>query len=236
MAGKGKSSQIQPPMIQAAARGLNTITGADQSWMSPGNPLSATVPSTAGRQYDFQVASNLNIRPRAEEAIGFGDLRALADAYYLVRLAIETRKDQLVKLKWVMKPIDDKKQPDQRCKDLTTFFKQPDQRHDWQDWLRMLMEDVFVTDAPAVYYHPNFGEKPYAFEIIDGATIKVLLDQFGRAPLPPDPAYQQNMKGVPTVNYTSKELIYKPRNPRSWKAYGYSPVEQIIMIVNIIMI
>lgn len=233
MAGKGKMTVISPPMIQAAARGLTTITGADTAWMSPGNPLQATVPSTAGRQYDFQVASNLNIRPRAEENVSFGDLRCLADAYYLVRLAIETRKDQLVKLRWVFKPTDDTAKPDQRCKDLTTFFKKPDQRHDWQDWLRILMEDVFVTDAPAVYYRENFGDKPYAFEVIDGATIKVLLDQYGRTPQGADPAYQQNMKGVPTVNYTTRELVYKPRNPRSWKAYGYSPVEQIIMIVNI---
>ncbi len=233
MAGKGKATTITPPMIQAAARGLNTITGADQAWMSPGNPLPAMVPSATGRQYDYATAVNLNITPRSEEGISFGDLRALADAYYLVRLAIETRKDQLEKLRWVVKPTDDKVKPDQRCKDLTLFFKKPDQRHGWREWLRMIVEDVLVIDAPAVYYHENMGDKPYAFEIIDGATIKVLLDQYGRQPVAPDPAYQQNIKGIPTVNYTTKELVYKPRNPRSWKAYGLSPVEQIVTIVNI---
>ena len=233
MAGKGRMTTIAPPMVQAAARGLNTITGSDQAWMSPGNPVTPGVPQAAGRQFDFGVGVNSSLSPRGEEAIGFGDLRALADAYYLVRLAIETRKDQLEKLRWVVKPLDDKIAPDQRCKDLMTFFKKPDQRHGWREWLRMIMEDVLVTDAPAVYYHENMGNKPYAFEIIDGATIKVLLDQFGRQPIDPDPAYQQNIKGIPTVNYTTKELVYKPRNPRSWKAYGMSPVEQIITIVNI---
>ena len=227
------TSDITPPMVQAGARGLQTITAADTAWMSPGNPLQAIVPNTAGRQYDFPVAANLVLTPRAGEAVSFGDLRGLADAYYLVRMAIETRKDQLVKLKWVIKPTDSKKKPDARCDDLTAFFKSPDKRHDWQEWIRMLVEDMMVIDAPTVYFHPNLGNSPYAFEIIDGATIKVLLDQYGRAPLPPDPAYQQNMKGVPTVNYTTDEMIYKPRNPRSWKAYGFSPVEQIIMIVNV---
>lgn len=224
---------ITIPMVSAAGRGLTTITGADTAWMSPSNPVTPIAPQTAGRQYDYPVATNLNIRPRATEATSFAELRTLADIYYLVRLAIETRKDQLVKLQWKIKPIDPKAKTDARCEELTAFFKQPDKRHGWQEWMRMLVEDVLVIDAPAVYYRANYGKKPYAFEIIDGATIKVLLDEFGRAPLPPDPAYQQNIKGVPTVNYTSDELIYKPRNPRSWKAYGYSPVEQIVMIVNI---
>ena len=38
---------------------------------------------------------------------------------------------------------------------------------------------------------------------------------------------------MPAVDYTSDELIYAPRNPRPHKVYGYSPVEQILMTVNI---
>lgn len=233
MAGKGKASEITAPMIQAAQRGLTTITGADTAWMGPGNALQAVVPGAAGRQRDYQVGVNLNVRPRSEESTSFAELRALADAYYLVRMAIETRKDQLVKLRWNIKPLDPKKQPDSRCEELNKFFKNPDKRHDWQDWIRILVEDVMVTDAPCVYFHPTIGKQPYAFEIIDGATIKLLLDTQGRTPLAPDPAYQQNLKGIPAVNYSTDELVYKPRNPRSWKAYGFSPVEQIITIVNI---
>lgn len=73
----------------------------------------------------------------------------------------------------------------------------------------------------------------YAFELIDGATIKPLIGADGRAPLPPSPAYQQVIKGLPTVNYTRDELLYLPRNPRVHKFYGYSPVEQILLTVNI---
>jgi hypothetical protein len=57
----------------------------------------------------------------------------------------------------------------------------------------------------------------------------------GRTPLPPDPAYQQVLKGLPAVNYSRDELIYAIRNPRTNRVYGYSPVEQIIMTVNIAM-
>jgi len=38
---------------------------------------------------------------------------------------------------------------------------------------------------------------------------------------------------VPAVDYAADELIYAPRNPRVHKAYGFSPVEQVQMSVNI---
>jgi len=68
---------------------------------------------------------------------------------------------------------------------------------------------------------------------VDGATIKVLIDDQGRTPMPPDPAYQQVLHGVPKADFDRDTLIYLPRNPRTAKIYGFSPVEQIITTVNI---
>jgi hypothetical protein len=70
---------------------------------------------------------------------------------------------------------------------------------------------------------------------MDGATIKILIDESGRTPLPPDPAYQQILKGVPAVDYTREELMYLKHNPRSHKVYGYSHVEQVLVTVNILI-
>ena len=64
-------------------------------------------------------------------------------------------------------------------------------------------------------------------------TIKRVLDNTGRLPAPPDTAYHQILHGMAAVDYTAEELIYRSRNNRSYKVYGYSPVEQIIMTVNI---
>ena len=50
---------------------------------------------------------------------------------------------------------------------------------------------------------------------------------------PPYPAYQQILKGLPAVDYKADELYYLPRNVRSHRVYGYSPVEQVVMTVNI---
>jgi hypothetical protein len=43
----------------------------------------------------------------------------------------------------------------------------------------------------------------------------------------------QVVKGVPAWTYTTEELVYSPRNLRSNRVYGFSPVEQVIMTVNI---
>jgi hypothetical protein len=58
------------------------------------------------------------------------------------------------------------------------------------------------------------------------------VDDKGRTPTYPGvPAYQQILKGVAATSYTAEELIYKPRNLRAWKIYGYSAVEQTIVTI-----
>lgn len=214
-------------------------TPPDQAWFGPGKPLKPTAPpETAGRAYDYPSAINLSSRPRQYEGLSFEQLRQLADSYDLLRLAIETRKDQMAKLSWSILPrkahggvARPKATP--RCKEIEDFFRRPDRIHDWTTWLRMLLEDVFVIDAPALYVRRRNDGGLWGFEIIDGATISVRLSPDGRQPAPPEPAYQQILKGMPAVDYTADELIYRPRNPRPHKAYGMSPVEQIVMTVNI---
>ena len=232
-------TSIDPGIVARVAAGLRLmVTGKAPDWFGPMEPLPEVVPanqrdSVVGRQFDFQVGFNTQTRPRTGEAITFDQMRALADNYDILRLVIETRKDQMEKLKWHIKPKDSKKKPDARCDDLAQFFRKPDMEHGWSTWLRMLLEDLLVIDAPTLYRRPTVGGDLYSLEPIDGATIKRVLDEFGRTPLAPEPAYQQILKGVPAINYTRDELIYRPRNVRTHKVYGFSPVEQIIMTVNI---
>ncbi|HZZ63844.1 MAG TPA: hypothetical protein VFE63_22215 [Roseiarcus sp.] len=61
------------------------------------------------------------------------------------------------------------------------------------------------------------------FTPIDGATIKPLIGEDGRAPEPPDPAYQRVLHGVPAADFSAGELLYLPRNVRAHKLYGMSP-------------
>jgi hypothetical protein len=97
----------------------------------------------------------------------------------------------------------------------------------------MLVEEMYVTDAACIYPRRTRGGDVWSLDLIDGTTINRLLDGTGRTPVAPDPAYQQILHGLPAINYTADELIYRPRNVRVWKAYGYSAVEQVITTVNI---
>ncbi len=116
---------------------------------------------------------------------------------------------------------------------VTRFFARPDRRHSFADWLRMLLEEMLVIDAATLYPRYNRGGSLYSLDIIDGATIKPLIGEDGRAPEPPDPAYQQILKGIPAADFSAEELLYLPRNLRAHRLYGMSPVEQIALTVNI---
>jgi hypothetical protein len=41
------------------------------------------------------------------------------------------------------------------------------------------------------------------------------------------------LKGLPAVDYAVRDIIYRPRNVRAHRVYGYSPVQQVLMTVNI---
>lgn len=234
----GKMTVLAAELVQRVAAGASAFADA---WFSPLKPLAPVAPpDTAGRQYDYMTGVNLHTRPRSGELVGFAEMRALADGYDLLRLVIETRKDQMAKLPWTIKPRDkagtlgdESIKRDPRCDELIQFFAMPDKEHDFDTWMRMLLEDLLVIDAPTIYPRLNRGGGLYALELVDGSTIKRVVNNWGRTPSPPDTAYQQVLKGMPAVDYTRDELIYKPRNVRTHKAYGYSPVEQIITTVNI---
>jgi len=199
-------------------------------WYGPGAPLPPQAQQTAGRRYDYQTAINLHYPPKRDEGVTFANLRALADSYDLLRLVIETRKDEMEFCEWKIQTREGRETSASKLlqKDLQT----PDREHTWHQWQRMLLEELFVTDAPAIYIRKTNSGDPYSLEILDGATIKRLLDETGRTPVE-GPAYQQILKGIVTADFTREELIYCPRNLRVNKVYGYSPVEQVITTAEI---
>src|SRR4029077_2757624 len=70
-------------------------------------------------------------------------------------------------------------------------------------------------------------------DVVDGSTIKELVDDTGSRARPHTPAYEQVIHGRPWRLLSDAELIYLPRNRRPHKAYGFSPVQQIVVTVNI---
>lgn len=222
------------------------IASVNQSqWFPPGQPYVPVAPAgTTPRVFDYHWGQNFYIQPRSEPGVGpsFQQLRALADNCPMLRGVINTRIAQIAKMPWAWKlkvqPGEKKKdykkrsEEDPRVRYLNKFFEYPNRRDSFQQWLTVLMEERFVTDALTVWPVRGQNGMCLALEPIDGATIKPLLNTQGWTPAPPDPAYQQNVKQMPTNNFTTDDLIYAPRYRRVHKIYGYGEVEQLLMTVN----
>jgi hypothetical protein len=131
---------------------------------------------------------------------------------------------------------------------LRTFWENPDKAngYTWQDWINIAVEDILVIDALAVYPQPTVGGDLYGFQILDGSTIKPLIDDRGMRPLPPNAAFQQILYGFPRSEFaateedpkadgefTADQLAYMVRNRRSTTVYGFSPVERALPLADI---
>lgn len=235
-AGGGREIALNPGYSFGYQMGAQ---GQGAEWFGPGIPMAPQAPTEVkGRAFDFPSNVNLLTTQRPASPITYEALRAFADSYDLLRLIIETRKDAMERLRWVIQLRDPKEkltaQKKNKIKDLTNFFRKPDGEHHWNQWLRMLLEDVFVVDAMTLHRRRTRIGKLVSLEQIDGATMRRVLDDWGRTPEDPnDTAYQQILKGMPAVNYRRDEIMFRPRNLRIHKIYGYSPVEQILMTINI---
>ena len=103
-----------------------------------------------------------------------------------------------------------------------------------------------MLDAWAIWPQKTVGGDLYGFQILDGSTIKPLLDDRGMRPMAPQAAYQQILYGFPRsefqansddVNadgeFTSDDLSYFIRNRRANSVYGSSPVERCLPLADL---
>jgi hypothetical protein len=128
-----------------------------------------------------------------------------------------------------------------RC---TDWLQEPDRKngYDWGAWTRQLMENRLVYDATVVYPKYTYGGQLFSLEVIDGSTIKPLLDEEGGRPLPPAPFAQQILYGFPRGEFvadtvdaggktmvpggmTTDQLMYERTVIRPKTPYGMSATE-----------
>jgi hypothetical protein len=210
--------------------------GVTDAVFSPGQPLTPPDQEPV-RLWDFPVGVNTVITPRSSEAFGFAHLRAFSNVE-LVRLAIETRKDQIEALHWRFNPRPEASRVfdlDTRAQRLTQFWRRPDGVRGFAAWLRLAMEDLLAIDAPAFEKRRDRAGRLIGLDPVPGDTLKLLVDETGRTPVPPEPAYQQIIKGRVWADLTTDDLIYAPRNRRPNHVLGFSPVEQIVVTVQTII-
>jgi len=250
------------PMYRPAG---NLIDGVNPgSWASAQNPIRPTLQLGVGlRQWDFTPGINLQFTPRGDQAISFQQLWNVSNSFDLCRLMIEKRKNDIANRAWLIRVVPkagetksarlkrESSNPD--VAKVTQLLRYPDGVHRFAQWIRMWVEQMLVFDAPTVFPLRAMDGSLLSLRLISGSTITPLIDDHGFRPMPPSPAYQQIILGIPTANVAGQkqrleftapnrkdwkpgdpsELFYHPKNPRVDSRWGFSPVEQIIVTLSI---
>jgi hypothetical protein len=222
----------------------NTISDIDtQSWGSPFQPVVPWGPPKAEpRAFQTWEGQNLIFTPRSDAEYSAADLKALA-SYPLARICVENVKDTVTRAPWEIqmraRPNETRASVQQRAKEnkddlvrLNRFFEYPDREHNWQDWLRPLLDDMLIIDAGSVIVRSTRAGDIAELTVVAGEQIVRYVDENGYTPVPPSPAYAANFWGAPWCNLTTDQLIYKPRNiarrnTLSSCLYGLGPTEQL---------
>ena len=231
------------------------------------NPLNPETGRPDPRRYEYQVAQNINVTET--KLVPFKTLRAAADQIDILRRCIEVRKAKLTGLDWdivlsdsaseriiaetggnhlrAMAEAREKFAPE--IARMRAFWETPDPQNGlaFVDWLSMAIEEIDVLDAWAIWPQMSVGGEIMGLQILDGSTIKPLLDDRGMRPMPEmGPAFQQILYGFPrsefaaTIDdeaadgqFSSDELAYLVRNRRAMSVYGLSPVERSLPLADI---
>ena len=219
------------------------------------------------RRYEYQVAQNINIGTE-QKLVPFKTLRGAAEQIDIVRRCVEVLKSKISGLDWDITIAEDASekiiseiggdhtramsQARTKFSDeiyrLRTFWENPDRANGltFIDWMMMSLEEILVLDAWAVWPQKTVGGDLYGFQILDGSTIKPLLDDRGMRPMAPQAAYQQILYGFPRSEFqansdditadgefTSDDLSYFIRNRRANSVYGSSPVERCLPLADL---
>ena len=206
---------------------ISNLTG--QVFFNPQQPVRGNFQDSSIRNIDYLPGENIRFQPRIGDGeLSFKLLRTLAE-YDVAAMCINTRKDQFARLleSWdIVYRATGKPAPDSDVRYIKDFLAKPDGELSFESWTRKSVEEMLVTDALSVLITRDIDGNLVSLELIDGSTIKPFIDAFGRPPKYPSPRYCQVLQGIPANLLTSEDLIYYPRNPRVWKFYGHSPVEQ----------
>lgn len=213
---------------------------------SPGRPIRPMAPEETPRRYQYLAGRNMLINPNNQDnhVVTYKQMRQMANVYGILRTVIEQRKDEMKGLDWQIAVREDFADQDLEWerKKAQRFFERPDGEHTFDQWLGMLLEDLFVTDTACLYKERTMRGKFASLQVMDGTTILCLVDDSGRIPTPPQMAYQQVIFGMPRTSYmkpvrnditNAYELYYRPYNTVSSSVYGFSHVESIIFTINI---
>jgi Phage portal protein len=241
---------------------------------APGLPITPGAINPVGpggqadpRRYEYQVAQNINVATE-QKLVPFKTLRGAAEQIDIVRRCIEVLKSKITGLDWDIVIAEDASekiiaeiggdhvramaQAREKFSDeiyrARSFWENPDPSNGltFIDWLMISLEEILVLDAWSIWPQKTVGGDLLGLQVLDGSTIKPLLDDRGMRPVPPQAAYQQILYGFPRSEFssanempeadgefTAQEMTYLVRNRRANSVYGNSPVERCLPVADL---
>jgi HK97 family phage portal protein len=231
---ENRINKLTPGIADAAAK--QVISHVDQS-LTKATPAPGSMPLGLKR-YEFSpnmVNGNKQSRKKPGAAITFETMRRFSVAHEITRACINYRKRQISGLEWTIASADgdDKTLDKPETEVVKAFFKQLGGRgNGYRRFIDKFIEDLMVLDAVALERQRNRGGGLNTLIPVDGATIRIMVDESGALPEPPMPAYAQVIRGQVVAELTDDEMIYTYMNPRNDSPYGLSPIESLMVIIS----
>lgn len=240
------------------------------NWPLPPQPLDPARRDTGRpepRVTEYPVSWNLPGNSR--RPVPWNVLYAAAQNVDVIRRCIEIRKAHVMSKTWAWRVRDDivdtqyaaetrRSRRDIEAELRTAFLPEISRltqlwERPWKSngltfaqWIAAVVDQRLTLDAVAIYPQMTYGGELLAFEIIDGATIKPLLDWRGSRPVNPYPAFQQEVYGFPRSEFTARvveteqglvvpdaymadQLYYARQNFRPNSPYGLPPTETALI-------
>jgi hypothetical protein len=239
-----------PPLVPQALDQARRDTGRPEPRLSEYDPA-WNIPGSGRRRVPWRV------------------LREASTDVDLLRLCIQIRKSHVSGLDWAWTLSDTaveqamltgkhasrldaegalREQMQPEIARLTAFWERPWRSNNltFKQWVDLILEEVLVLDALAVYPRMTLGGQLLDLEVLDGSTVKPLRDWRGALPTPPMPAYQQELYGFPRGEFTATvvdtpdgqvvpgafladQLYYFRSVPLTHTPYGMSAVERALI-------
>jgi hypothetical protein len=213
----------------ALPRAFDTFRSGDFSPFEPilPNPIDIPEPPSGRprpRRWQFPVGWNLPVGQPGTEGVklaNFQVLRDLADLGSVPRQAVEICKQDQLDLDWDIVPTptaekamqgnpNKRKDFESRKAELWSWLMweiDTGMYSNFFQWLNAALEDLIVLDALAIHVLPSKGKNAGplgssigGLELIDGASVRPVLNTYGGRPRPPEVAWQQFIWGVPRVD------------------------------------
>jgi len=213
-----------------------TEQGMDTSAnFGPGHPLMpAHGYSTRPRSTDYPVGVNINTMGR--EAWGrtsYAVLAGIIDAYDVARMCINHKIDEIRSMEPMYLPKDGVKGDLTDAVDAAEVAMSfPDRENPFEAWVSLLFENSLRYDAGPLYKRRNYDGEIIALEVLDGTTIFPYIDEHGRRPKSPAPAYFQRIKGQTDKYFTRDDITYNLFRPQANSPYGLAPIESVLLTAN----